>query len=89
MSLLRFGSWEIGKWFWYRGLWGILAAIGEQGDCVSCWVVVGCVFMVLVFCSICRLPSGTQQPEQPLGFAAPAAENRWLSYLPAVVPRYQ
>ena len=29
---------------------------------------------------------GTQQAEQPLGWAAQLAENRWLAYLPAVVP---
>ena len=31
---------------------------------------------------------GTQQAEQPLGWAAQLAENRWLAYLPAVVPCY-
>ena len=29
---------------------------------------------------------GTQQAEQPLGWAAQLAENRWLAYLPEVVP---
>ena len=29
---------------------------------------------------------GTQQAEQPLGWAAQLAENRWLAHSPAVVP---
>ena len=31
---------------------------------------------------------GTQQAEQPLGWAAQLAEKRWLAYLPALVPCY-
>ena len=32
------------------------------------------------------LVRGTQQAEQPLGWAAQHAEKRWLAYLPALVP---
>ena len=69
--------------FWGRELWGILAVIWEQGVVSGCRAGRLCellcgssglrwVFTVLVICSICRLPPGTQQAGQPFGFAAPA-----------------
>ena len=36
---------------------------------------------------VCSIGYGTRQAEQPLGVAAQLASNRWLAYLPAVVPR--